>query len=130
MTSTQQEDKRPPTFSVKHGNKVRDLQMMTPKLIIAFGYLSMFCQKNNLPLTITNIIHKFPQSKSNTHPEGRALDISVRNWRYDDINNAKAYMEKVAGHLGALSSSDRQRRVFVYHQVPGGKPHIHLQVSR
>ena len=124
------------SFKIKPGSKskpnsLKDLQELQPEALIVLAHLARWSVNNGLgPITVTNIKNKFRESKSNTHPEGRAIDVSVRNWRIDDIEAARHYMEKAVGHLGAISAKDGQRRVFVYHKTPSGAPHIHLQVSR
>lgn len=117
-------------FTLKRGHvSAAELQNMDPKLMIVLGHFLAFCDSNSLPCKITNITNKFKQSKTSTHIDGRAVDISVRGWTDTDIYNARHYMESIAGHYGAISASDYKKRVFVYHDVGLGE-HIHLQVFR
>lgn len=117
-------------FTLKKGSvNSSELQNMNPKLMLVLGHFLTFCELHGLPCQITNITNKFKQSKTSTHVDGRAIDISVRGWAEMDIVNARQYMESVAGHYGAISARDYKKRVFVYHNVGLGD-HIHLQVYK
>ena len=117
-------------FSLKKNEvKLGDLQYMNPKLFIVLGHFLAFCNKNSLPCVITNITKKFTQSISDTHPTGRAIDISVNGWTEINIQQCENYMNDIAGHLGAISSRTGDKNLFVYHDAGLGK-HIHLQVFR
>lgn len=117
-------------FTLKRGHvTAAELQNMDPKLLIVLGHFVAFCEKHSLPCKLTNITHKFKQSKSSTHVDGRAVDVSVRGWTDTDIFNARKHMESIAGHYGAISARDYKKRVFVYHNVGLGD-HIHLQVMK
>lgn len=105
-----------------------ELYHMTPKMLLVFSLFVNYCKQKNLPVLVTNIKHKFPQSKSRTHPEGRAADFSVRGWTKSDIKLAIEYMNKVAYKYGAISASTGKPRPIVYHDVGLGA-HFHLQVS-
>lgn len=118
------------TFEIKpDGNSAEDLQIMTPKLFIAFGYFLGFAKMHDLPIKITNIKNKFAVSKSNTHPEGRAIDVSVINWPIVAIQDCKKYMDAKVGHLGAISSGTGERNVIYFHNAGLGD-HFHIQVER
>jgi len=113
----------------KEGIEKEDLAMLTPKMLIVLGYASLFAQKNKLDFVITNIKHKFEASKSNTHPEGRAIDVSVNGWSTEDADNLSLFLEQNCGELGAISASTGTRRLVVRHDIGLGD-HIHLQVER
>jgi hypothetical protein len=116
------------TFNLKHGIEPKDLQRMSPKLFIVWGYFTLFATERDLPIEVTNIKEKFNVSVSNTHPEGRAIDVSVRDWSILEIGELKGYLEAKVGHLGAISLRTNKPRVVVYHDAGLGS-HFHLQVS-
>ena len=116
------------TYKLKDGAKPTELLIMQPSLVIAFGYLLKFCQLNDLPCVITNVSHEFKQSISKTHIEGRALDISIKNWSSQDIRKGLAYVRKHAKHLGAFSKKTGRRNIIMNHTVGLGD-HIHLQTA-
>jgi len=113
----------------KEGIDKEDLAMLTPKMLIVLGYASLFAEKNGLPFTVTNIKHKFEESISNTHPEGRAVDISVEGWTHEDSDKLVLFLEQNCEELGAVGGMSGIRRIVVRHDVGYGD-HIHLQVER
>lgn len=117
------------SFKIKEGNKAEDLTMLTGKMLTVWGFFVMFAERNELPVVVTNISHKFPQSRSNTHPEGRAIDVSVMGWTEQQIQDCVKHMNLVAGDYGAISSATGEPRVIYYHDVGLGS-HFHLQVRR
>lgn len=117
------------SFTIKEPNKAEDLTMLTGKMLVVWGFFVMFAEKHDLPVKITNIKHKFKQSTSNTHPEGRAIDVSVMGWTEPMIQECIKYMNRVAGDYGAIGSATGEPRVIYYHDVGLGS-HFHLQVRR
>lgn len=115
-------------FTVKQGVDPQELHELHWKCIIIFGYLVGFAQERNLPVVVTHILGKVKDSKTSVHVSGRALDVSVRNWRYQDIEDAQRHVEDHASHLGAFNNKG-ERRPFVFHDAGNG-PHIHLQCDR
>lgn len=117
------------TFNIKSGNEASDMMFLAPKMFIVWGYFLMFANNRDLPVNITNIIHKFKVSTSDTHPDGRAIDASTSGWTANDINDCLEFVHEKAGHLGAISALTFKPRVIYYHNAGLGD-HFHLQVSR
>lgn len=116
-------------FNIKEGNEANDMMFLAPKMFIVWGYFLMFANSRNLPVNITNIIHKFSVSTSNTHPDGRAIDASTSGWSASDINDCIEFVVEKAGELGAISKIGGKPNVIYYHNAGLGD-HFHLQVSR
>lgn len=114
-----------------------DWDKVTDKLKILADYVYDHCDAHQLPLVITSIIR--PKIKgvsvSNTHAEGRAFDISVRGWSYEDIMFLVDCCNEDL-NIGAISFSDGKEREAIFEDdvFRDGKQikwrHIHLQVSR
>ena len=118
------------TFEIKEGNKAEDLQSLKAEVFIVLGYFLIYCREKKLHAELTNILQKFSVSKSDTHPEGRAFDTSVKvNWSKKDIDDCIEYMDEKVGHFGAISASTGKRRVAYFHNAGLGD-HFHFQVSR
>lgn len=87
----------------------------------------------NLPILFTSIIRPKIKgvSKSKTHEEGRAFDISVRGWPKKYILEL-VKMVNEAFSVGAISASDGVEREAVYEDgvSAGTAPHIHFQVRK
>lgn len=115
-------------FSVKSLDCLKDFQFISPTLLETFINVIRYCQGHGLPLVITRIIDKkIPGvSKTNTHAEGRAIDISVRDWGEEDIKNIVDYFNTKYYHSGAFSLSDGNPRYMVDHA--GTARHIHIQI--
>jgi len=117
-------------FNVKPDDNVaKDLQYMTPKLFMVWSHFLMFADQRALPVTVTNILNKYPESKSNTHPEGRAIDISIKGWTMEEILKCVTYLNTTVLDYGAISAQTGEPRVVYYHDIGRGS-HFHLQVSR
>jgi len=106
-----------------------EIKDMQPALVIVLGVVLQFCKGHMLECKVTNIKHKFPQSESNTHPEGRAFDVSVKGWKEEDIHGCMKYVRRKVGNLGAISNKSNDHTIAVFHNVGLG-PHLHFQVAR
>ena len=118
-------------FSIKESEHclITDFQKVRGDLLVVLGYFVSFCDKNSLECKVTNVVGKFPQSKSDTHPEGRAFDASLRGWNETKIKECMTFMDMACGQLGAVSARDGKRRVIVRHDAGLGD-HFHFQVRR
>lgn len=119
-------------FEIKDDVVLEDIMLLSPKVLIVLGHLITFADTRGLPVVVTSIIsdRENVQSVSRTHEDGRALDVSVKGWTKTDIDDCIAYLNNIASHYGAISYSDNERRVVVYHNYRGQGDHLHLQVSR
>lgn len=109
---------------------INDWYKVNDNLVILAGYTLVYCKENYLPLKFTSIIR--PQikgvSKSKTHEQGRAFDMSVVGWKLDEI---KRFVKRINNEfkLGAVSMSDGAEREAVYEDgiTRGTGPHLHVQ---
>lgn len=115
-------------FLFKRGINCFDMEYLCPDILIVLGWAVRFCNDNKLDCIITNLIHKFLMSTSDTHPQGRAFDLSVRNWKPKYIEEFIKYMNYNCGHLGAISVKSGERRLVYYHDAGKGS-HLHVQVA-
>lgn len=119
----------------KTGVNSMDWHKVNDKLLILAGYTLVFCKERSLPIIFTSIIR--PQikgvSKSKTHEQGRAFDLSVGGWSKAKINE---FVDKINKEfkLGAVSSTDGTEREAVYEGAEFDKsgkqvkwPHLHVQ---
>ena len=97
----------------------------------AIFWCSQWADKRKLPFVITRAIDEMiPNvSKTNIHADGRAVDVSVKGWDADLIDDFihdsnLEFSEKI----GAISATDGKARFCVYHCGVGY--HLHLQVRR
>lgn len=119
-----------PRYKCKHEGDMFGLALIHPMLLFIFADLSLYCNELDIPVVITRVIgEKIPDiSTSDTHSEGRAIDISVRNWAEEDIKAVEKYInDKYAEDYGT-SRTGKNPIVFLDHV--GTARHIHLQVRR
>jgi hypothetical protein len=119
------------TFNLKPEVDIRDLQMIHPALFYILADVFAYCAKYELPCTITSIMsgREGVKESSKTHSEGRAFDLSVREWPEIHIHRIEKFINKRHTLIAAVSSSDSRPRAAVYHDVGHGA-HIHFQVKR
>ena len=97
----------------------------------AVYWCSQWAEKRKLPFVITRAIdERIPNvSVSDTHIEGRAVDISVKGWTTDLIDDFIADANKeFAEKIGAYSLTDGKPRFVIFHVGVG--PHFHAQIRR
>lgn len=96
----------------------------------AVYWCSQWAEKRKLPFVITRAIDEMipNASKTNIHADGRAVDVSVKAWNADDLDDFIHDSNKEFASIGAISFTDKVARFCVYHVGTG--PHFHLQIRR
>lgn len=101
-------------------------------LLKIIPYMLEWCNKNSLPFIITRGLSENIQgvSKTDTHPEGRAIDVSIKHWPADKIVEFEKYWNAhgFCKSYGAFSNDDGIQRLVKFHNGTG--PHIHIQTKR
>jgi hypothetical protein len=117
----------------KEGVNPEDWKRVKENLLVLVDFVINECDKLNLPLKITSIIRpKIPGvSKTDTHAEGRAFDVSVIGWSQSDIRTMCLEVNRKL-NIGAYSTKDGLEREAVYEDgfTAGKGAHIHFQVRR
>lgn len=117
----------------KDGVNPEDWNKVNEKLLIIIEAVINHCDLHILPLKITSIIRpKIPGfSKTETHSEGRAFDISLIGWTDADARDCCHVINNKL-HVGAVSASDKQEREAVFEDglTAGKGRHIHFQSRR
>jgi hypothetical protein len=104
-----------------------EIVMLTPAMLLLLGSFVELCYTLDIPVKITSITEKIEGRTSTAHEEGRAVDISVREWSEDEINYVVRTINEKHKDIAAISSSDLKPRAAIVHSVFGR--HIHLQVK-
>ncbi len=95
------------------------------------GCFVKYANDRQLPVRITSVIRaKLSVSVSNTHAEGRAVDISCSGWSADQCLAAVEYFNDNYAHIGAISKETGKPSVLVWHEVGNNGLHFHLQCRR
>lgn len=119
-------------IELKEDVEINDFLYLTPTMWVMWAGFVKYCSMKDLPIKVTSIFsdRKNVQSKSRTHEEFRAIDVSVDKWRMEDIQQCVAYMNSKFRFEAAISSSDFEPRAVVYHNYRGQGDHLHIQVRR
>jgi hypothetical protein len=115
----------------KKGVDPNDWHEVLPGLRILAYESVEWIKSRNLPILFTSIIRPKIQgvSKSDTHAQGRAFDLSVKGWSADQCLEFEQYInDNFAENLGAISASDGRPRACLFHV--GTAPHQHIQTRR
>jgi uncharacterized protein YcbK (DUF882 family) len=118
-------------FKFKHPLKINDLRMIKPSLLKILAFVIDYSCEKKLSCVITSVIRTKEEnqmlgSKSLTHVEGRAFDLSVKGWSIDEIDDIMAEVSKEFNKVGALNS-DGESRPVIFHNNGNGD-HLHFQV--
>lgn len=105
------------------------MMLIHPVLLIVFADFNYWAHQRGLPVQVTRVIDEKIEgvSVSTTHEEGRAIDVSLRGWTTDDIDDCVAHFNNKYYDVAAISYSDGIPRLIppVNH---GLAPHFHLQI--
>jgi uncharacterized protein YcbK (DUF882 family) len=121
-------------FKFKQPLKINEVRMINPKLFLILAFVVDWAEQRNLPVVITSMIRTPEQnrmlgSKSSTHCDKRAFDMSSKGWSTDDIDDLIADVSREFEDVGALSASDLKSRPVIYHNIGHGS-HFHFQVRK
>lgn len=118
-------------ITFKPGVDIKDFKWLTRQCEILFVAAMRYCHEHKLPMRITSMVsdRKDVVSKSSTHQEGRAFDLSVHGWEKDNIIDFVEWMNHNYKNIAAISSHDLVPRAAIYHNTGNGY-HIHCQVRR
>jgi hypothetical protein len=121
---------------LKHKPEVNpdDWYSVDENLLQILDHVIDFAANEDLPILITSIIRpKIPGvSKSTTHEDGRAFDLSVRGWTIKQIQKLVVEVNANFRSVGALSMKSKQSTAAVYEDgvSAGVGAHLHFQVRR
>ena len=121
-----------PTF--KYDKDMELLTFVHPILFYIIADMNLWAYENGLPFEITRTVdEKIPGvSVSTTHQEGRAIDVSVRGWGVDIIDECIFHFNnKYSEQYGAFSYSDGKPRLIPPPDHAGANNlHLHIQIRR
>ncbi len=116
------------TFTIKHDVNIEDLTEMTPYALILLGATVAYCYNHKLECNITSLKEEVTGRVSSSHRDGRAFDLSTKQWKLKDIEKLCNYTNGKYKTISAISASDLKPRACVYHKIEGSAYHLHLQV--
>jgi hypothetical protein len=107
---------------------------LAPALFELLTKMAQYCHGRGKKLVVTETVSTLDEDillgrSSPSHREKRAADIRTRDWDQDFVKEFVGHFTKFCGHIGAISSSDGQRRLIVDKSTTRS-PHLHVQVSR
>jgi hypothetical protein len=108
---------------------VFDLLRVDPSILEMIAFTYDYCLKYNLKCMITSLMEDVAGRRTSTHSDGRSVDFHSETWGDFHISRFQhMFREKFRGR-GAFNSKGEDRPI-VYHKVPGGAAHFHMQVRR
>lgn len=119
-------------FELQDDCTMEDFKMLHPKLLIMLGTVLSFADKRDLPVKVTSIISDRVNviEKTKTHKEGRAIDISVKGWKENDIKDLQKLMLLLHKDISAISARTKKPRPVVFHNYKNQGDHLHIQCRR
>ncbi len=117
------------TFTIKQDCCLDDIMFLQVETLIIYTSLLMFARQRNLPVKITSVFSDRlnVKSKSRTHEDFRAIDISTMGWREKDALDAVTFLNEKHKDIAAISASDLKPRAAIYHNYENQGSHLHLQ---
>jgi hypothetical protein len=113
----------------KEGIDAKEIELLTPLAWALFQIFVLEATISGEQITVTSIREVVAGRVSDTHKEGRAVDISVIGWK--DPKGFCNDFNKKYERLGAMSKSTGKRTPCVYHSISGDSGwHIHLQAAK
>jgi hypothetical protein len=120
------------------GINPQDLHKIHPKLLQILAYISVFCKENRIELVVTSAIRSKERNKaigsvSQTHVEGRAIDISIKErwgWNDDSIMLITYKVNQMYKQFGAFTNRPIDKQVVIFNHDAGNGYHLHIQVYR
>ena len=106
---------------------------LSKKLFAILVEMGWFTASRSLDFVLTETVTTKEHDKklgrvSNSHNEGRAVDVRTRDWPEQFTKAFVHDFSRKYGHLGAKSLSDRRRR-FIVDKSKAEQPHLHIQLG-
>ena len=109
----------------KEGVDEKEILLLTSLMSALLLKFSMEAAMRGESVTITSIRDKARNRISNSHAEGRAVDIRTRDWSIDPKQFCDEFNETYERQFGSVNGQIIQKPC-VYHDNGGGW-HFHLQ---
>ena len=116
-------------LEIKPEVDIFDLLRVDPVILEMIAFTYDYCLQYNLPCVITSLMEDVPGRKFSTHSDGHATDFSCRGFGDFHIARFQHEFRKRFRGKGAFNRAGEDRPI-VYHKVPGGVAHFHMQVRR
>lgn len=137
MTDQAVIDKLVRYVAFKDNNEAHLIGLLNPWLLLVVADMSLWCEVHKMPFVITRGVDaEIPTvSTSDTHSTGRAVDVSVRGWTTDLIDEFSMDFNKKYEWIGAISEKTGKPLLVYPHKAKTkdnkeGELHFHIQVRR
>lgn len=115
----------------KYNKDMLGLFLLKPILFFIIADMSLWAYKRKLPFVITRTIDEKIDgvSKFDQHAEGRACDVSVKQWDIDSIDAFIHHFNNMYREYAAMSSRDGVARLIPPINHAGNENlHFHIQI--
>ena len=116
-------------LEIKPEVDIFDLLRVDPVILEMIAFTYDYCLQYNLKCMITSLMEDVPGRRTSTHSDGRAVDFHSESWSDFHIARFQHEFRKKFRGKGAFNRAGEDRPI-VYHKVPGGVAHFHMQVRR
>ncbi len=113
-------------LELKDGLDISDLLFLDPTVLEMLAHIASYAHEHGLSCVVTSLREEVPGRKFRTHAEGRAADLSVREWSPYHIQTLLFKFKRAFKGRGAFNTNGDNRPI-VYHKVEGGGYHFHVQ---
>lgn len=112
-------------------DKTRFLYMHPIALMIMFDMYN-WCIENNVEFQVTSTVSTKEEDekynrRSTTHRTGRAFDLSIKSFSFQELNSFRHWFNKKYYKEAAISPFNSQPTLIVVHDNGNGK-HAHVQI--
>jgi hypothetical protein len=114
----------------KKREMVDELKFINPIFFKAIYLYFEMCRVFGFPPCVTNILEKQLWSKSNTHPEGRAVDLRTRGLNPTQKRELIQQLNFFFLEFGAISATTGKQRFCVLEDEYTDNEHLHLQIGK
>lgn len=104
-----------------------DFLELNPWLMVVFGEFCAYARYHGLPVVVTSIKDEAEGRKSETHEDGRAIDISSIGWSDFHIQRLSYHLNVKYSELIGTAPRGKDPIVCLHHDSGSGY-HFHLQV--
>lgn len=99
-----------------------------------FYEMAEYCEDRKLPFVVTDSVSTMEEDRalsrvSDEHSQGRAFDISIRNWPQIALDDFVKFFEARFISVAAIGKKSGQARLIFMHNSGFGV-HMHVQVNR
>lgn len=122
-------------FTFKYENEAPEIQLIHPYLLVVLAELVAYTHDRKWPAPIITSLARTAKenaedgAESTSHMTLRAFDFSSRPYTEDQIKSICSHLNATFDSWAATNLKG-EKKLAIYHSVPGGAFHCHIQIAR